>query len=161
MHRLVMVIVVVIVSSSVLFCVVVDSFRFGAVWILSTRRLSVVRVVFHCCGFFPLQSRVDSFHSAAHRCPAVIVLSVSHYVAHWPCFIKGRAAGFWCGDSGVVHAGASQPGRRHRVSDNRRYRETQCRVLFAARTSQKNLSGSQILARGRSKQKQRRTASSW
>ena len=105
-----MVIVVVIVSSSVLFCVVVDSFRFGAVWILSTRRLSVVRVVFHCCGFFPLQSRVDSFHSAAHRCPAVIVLSVSHYVAHWPCFIKGRAAGFWCGDSGVVHAGASQPG---------------------------------------------------
>ena len=62
-----MVIVVVIVSSSVLFCVVVDSFCFGAVWILSTRRLSVVRVVFHCCGFFPLQSRVDSFHSAAHR----------------------------------------------------------------------------------------------
>ena len=105
-----MVIVVVIVSSSVVFCVVVDSFCFGAVWILSTRRLSVVRVVFHCCGFFPLQSRVDSFHSAAHRCPAVIVLSVSHYVAHWPCFIKGRAAGFWCGDSGVVHAGASQPG---------------------------------------------------
>ena len=110
MHHLVMVIVVVIVSSSVLFCAVVDYFRFGAVWILSTRRLSVVRVVFHCCGFFPLQSRVDSFHSAAHRCPAVIVLSVSHYVAHWPCFIKGRAAGFWCGDSGVVHAGASQPG---------------------------------------------------
>ena len=42
-----MVIVVVIVSSSVLFCVVVDYFRFGAVWILSTRRLSVVRVLFH------------------------------------------------------------------------------------------------------------------
>ena len=34
-----MVIVVVIVSSSVVFCVVVDSFHFRSVWILSTRRL--------------------------------------------------------------------------------------------------------------------------
>ena len=74
------------------------------------RHRVIVRFVLRCCGFFPLRCRVDSFHSAAHRCPAVIVLSVSHYVAHWPCFIKGRAAGFWCVDSGVVHAGASQPG---------------------------------------------------
>ena len=28
---------------------VVDSFRFRAVWILSTRRLSVVRFVLRCC----------------------------------------------------------------------------------------------------------------
>ena len=56
--------ITVIVSSFLLLSAVVDSFRFGAVWILSTRRLSDVRVVFHCCGFFPFQSRVDSFHSA-------------------------------------------------------------------------------------------------
>ena len=83
-----MVIVVVIVSSSVLFCVVVDSFRFGAVWILSTRRLSVVRVVFHCCGFFPLQSRVDSFHSAAQCCPRCLamlwILSTSEPCGFFP-----------------------------------------------------------------------------
>ena len=58
------VVVIVIVSSSVLFCAVVDSFHFGAVWILSTRRLSVVRFVLRCCGFFPLRIRVDSFHSS-------------------------------------------------------------------------------------------------
>ena len=57
--------VTVIISSFLLLSAVVDSFRFGAVWIRSTRRLSDVCVVFHCCGFFPLQSRVDSFHSAA------------------------------------------------------------------------------------------------
>ena len=56
--------ITVIVSSFLLLSAVVDSFRFGAVWIRSTRRLSDVCVVFHCCGFFPLQSRVDSFHSA-------------------------------------------------------------------------------------------------
>ena len=59
--------ITIIVSSFLLLSAVVDSFRFGAVWILPTRRLSVVRVLFHCCGLFPLQSRVDSFHSAAHR----------------------------------------------------------------------------------------------
>ena len=61
------IVVMFIVSSSIFCCAVVDSFLFGAVWILSTRRLSVVRFVSRCCGFFPLQSRVDSFHSAAHR----------------------------------------------------------------------------------------------
>ena len=40
-----MVIVVVIVSSSVLFCDVVDSFHFRAVWIISTRRLIVGVIV--------------------------------------------------------------------------------------------------------------------
>ena len=152
-----MVIVVVIVSSSVVFCAVVDSFCFGAVWILSTRRLSVVRVVFHCCGFFPLQSRVDSFHSAAHRrryrrhhcrrchrhCLLRCHLSVTPRRRH-RChrhrrhrhrrrsrrrrlhqmtmallpfgFIKRIAVCFSCGDSGVLHAGASQRGRRHLAS---------------------------------------------
>ena len=48
----------------VAFGAVVDSFHFRAVWILSARRLSVFRFVWLCCGFFPLQSRVDSFQSA-------------------------------------------------------------------------------------------------
>ena len=61
--------ITVIVSSFLLLSAVVDYFRFGAVWILSTRRLSDFRVVFHCCGFFPLQCRVDSFHSATQCCP--------------------------------------------------------------------------------------------
>ena len=44
--------ITVIVSSFLLLSAVGDYFRFGAVWILSTRRFSVVRVLFHCCGFF-------------------------------------------------------------------------------------------------------------
>ena len=37
---------------SALFSDVVDSFHFRAVWILSARRLSGVRFVSRCCGFF-------------------------------------------------------------------------------------------------------------
>ena len=61
--------ITIIVSSFLLLSAVVDSFRFGAVWILSTRRLSDFRVVFHCCGFFPPQRRVDSFHWPTQCCP--------------------------------------------------------------------------------------------
>ena len=34
----------------------------------------IIRFVFRCCGFFPLQSRVDSFHSAAQFCALCVVL---------------------------------------------------------------------------------------
>ena len=34
----------------------------------------IIRFVFRCCGFFPLQSRVDSFHSAAQCCALCLVL---------------------------------------------------------------------------------------
>ena len=80
--------ITVIVSSFLLLSAVVDSFRFGAVWIRSTRRLSDVCVVFHCCGFFPLQSRVDSFHSAAQCCPRCLamlwILSTSEPCGFFP-----------------------------------------------------------------------------
>ena len=80
--------ITVIISSLPLLSAVVDSFRFGAVWILSTRRLSDVCVVFHCCGFFPLQSRVDSFHSAAQCCPRCLamlwILSTSEPCGFFP-----------------------------------------------------------------------------
>merc|ERR1712078_659162 len=73
---------------SVLFSDVVDSFHFRAVWILSTRRLSVVRCVWRCCGFFPLQSRVDSFHSATQCCPLCLamlwILSTSEPCGFFP-----------------------------------------------------------------------------
>ena len=77
-----------IVSSSIFCCAVVDSFLFGAVWILSTRRVSVVRFVSRCCGFFPLQSRVDSFHSATQCCPLCLamlwILSTSEPCGFFP-----------------------------------------------------------------------------
>jgi len=34
----------------------------------------IIRFVFRWCGFFPLQSRVDSFHSAAQCCALCLVL---------------------------------------------------------------------------------------
>ena len=34
----------------------------------------IIRFVVRCCGFFPLQSRVDSFHSAAQFCALCVVL---------------------------------------------------------------------------------------
>ena len=34
----------------------------------------IIRFVFRWCGFFPLQSRVDSFHSAAQFCALCVVL---------------------------------------------------------------------------------------
>ena len=43
--------------------------------------------------------------------------------------IKRVAICFSSGDSGVVQTGASQPGRRHRVSDNRWGRETHFTAL--------------------------------
>ena len=60
----------------VVFGAVVDSFHFRAVWILSTRRCSVSRCVWRCCGFFPLQSRVDSWCSVAdaHSLPLYLNL---------------------------------------------------------------------------------------
>ena len=77
---------------SALFSDVVDSFHFRAVWILSARRLSGVRFVSRCCGFFGFD--------------VIIVVVVVIVVMN----ITVRAVCFWCGDSGVVHAGASQPG---------------------------------------------------
>ena len=71
--------ITVIVSSFLLLSAVVDSFRFGAVWILSTRRLSDVRFVFHCSGFSPLRSRVHSSHDTwipTQRHTVVIVIVV-------------------------------------------------------------------------------------
>ena len=70
----VIIVITVIVSSFLLLSAVVDYFRFGAVWILSTGRLSVVRLICRCCGFFPLQSRVDSFHSATQCCPLCLAM---------------------------------------------------------------------------------------
>ena len=34
----------------------------------------IIRFVFRWCGFFPLQSRVDDFHSAAQCCALCLVL---------------------------------------------------------------------------------------
>ena len=34
----------------------------------------IIRFVFGCCGFFALQSRMDSFHSAAQCCALCLVL---------------------------------------------------------------------------------------
>ena len=88
-----------IISSLPLLSAVVDSFRFGAVWILSTRRLSDVRVVFYVVdsvqfkAVWILSTRrlsVVGFVLGGRGCMSPSVFPLKCLLASWGCLALPR-----------------------------------------------------------------------